>query len=777
MRNPEEGEGRMSHTLFYEQPAERWTEALPIGNGRLGAMIFGKTENERIQLNEDSVWYGGPMHGNNSDGLKRLPEITELLAAGAVREAEQLARTSLLSQPQYLHPYQQLADLLLWFHDHREPVTDYRRELHLGSGIAGMQYRMGGTRYSRRVFSSAPHQIIVVYLTSDSPGALSLAVNLNRRPFDCGTIAVSDDTIMMEGELGKYGSDFRVAVRAVCVGGTVAATGGHLRIERADAVTLYVAAATTFRCQDPQAACLSALDVAQQEGVERLIEAHRAEHRHMYERVELRLDDDREERREGLPTDVRLRDYRSGAYDPGLEELYFHYGRYLLLASSRPGSLAANLQGIWNDSFTPPWESKYTININTQMNYWPAEAGNLAECHEPLFQLIESMLPHGRDTARELYGCQGFVAHHNTGIWGNTNVDGQFMFCAIWPMGAAWLTLHLWEHYRFGKDLTFLSGRAYPIMKEAALFFVDYLVRDAAGRYVTRVSVSPENTYVLPDGTRGNLCMGPAMDIQIIRELFTACLEAEALIPAEQADRKFRLRLIEIMEGLPDTRIGKHGQIQEWLEDYEEAEPGHRHISHLFGLHPGECIDRFHHPELTAAARVTLARRLAHGGGHTGWSRAWIINFQARLGDGNEAYRHLSELLRTSTLPNLLDDHPPFQIDGNFGGMAGMIEMLLQSQRNELRLLPALPDCWRNGAVRGLRARGALEVDLQWAEGKLVQAVLHAKRDGSCAIRSDIPLQAWRVDDYRDVPLIAEQGLHTLRVEAGVSYRIAGIQP
>ncbi len=739
--------------LWFDQPAASdWNAALPLGSGRLGAMVFGNVADERIQLNEDTVWSGGGRDRINPDARASLGAIRQLLAEGRLAEAEALADRALAGVPDSQLLYQPLADLWLDVahpgrprprpaegtlarlglapHPPAPPVTGYRRELDLAAGEARVVYRLDGVSYRRTHLASHVDGVVAIHLAADRPGSISVAAHLSRGTHTHYAARYLDQVVQADGDAligsgragGRLGDALAVGLRVHQRGGTVTLIGETVVVEGADEVLLVVAGATGFRCTDPAAVVAAGTRAALALGWNELQRRHRADHGALFAACGIELAGEAPE----LPVGERVARLRAGQTDPDLLRLFFDFGRYLLIASSRADSLPANLQGRWCQDMEPAWGGKYTININTQMNYWPAEACGLGECHEALFALVERLRLSGAEVARRMYGCRGFVVHHNTDLIADACPTDRNLAASYWPMGGAWLSLHLYERARFAASAA-ERARAWPAVRDAALFFLDFLVSDAAGRLVVSPSCSPENLYRLGDGTVGSLCAGASMDTQIVDALFAAALDL-----AGDGEADFRAQVAAARARLPRPAIGRGGRLLEWADDHGEIEPGHRHISHLFALHPGGAIDPVATPELALAARATLDHRLANGGGGTGWSRAWIINFCARLLDGEGAHRHLTHLVAHCTLPNLFDDHPPFQIDGNFGACAGLVEMLVQSHRRaadgtpEVHLLPALPGSWPAGRARGLRVRGGGVLDLEWRDGAAVAATLRA---------------------------------------------------
>jgi alpha-L-fucosidase 2 len=723
-------------TLTYDKPASRWTEALPVGNGRIGAMVFGGIEDERLQINEDTLWGGGPHDYTDPGAYTRLDEIRQLIFAGKVAEAEKLSE-GLMGRPKLLMPYQPFCDLRLHVPGHGN-VTGYSRQLHLDDAIADTSYTIGSTTFRREVFASFPDQVLVVRFTASRPGQITFGVGLDSPQPGTRTESTGPDTLQLTGQIqprqnparswtGSWdqpGMRFAAVLKVLVEGGSVRSADGRLEASGANSATIVFSNATSFRSfrdigGDALGDARGFLARASKRPYDELRRRHVDDFRRLFSRVQLRLGDSHSTE----TTDRRIKSYAENE-DPDLLALYFEFGRYLLISCSRPGGQPANLQGIWNEDLLPAWSSKWTTNINLEMNYWQADAGDLWETQEPLWGLIRDLRVTGAETAREHYHAKGWVLHHNTDLWrATTPVDGSW---GIWPMGQAWLANQMWDHYEFSGDREFLRREAYPAMKEAAEFVLDTLVEAPAGtpfagRLVTNPSTSPENRYVL-NGKPQNLTYAATMDIELIRELFENCGRAAGMLGTDAA---FKSELERAGQRLPPLQIGKRGQLQEWIEDYPEAEPAHRHVSHLYSLYPGTAIDLERTPPLAAAARKSLELR---GDGGTGWSAVWRVALWARLRDPDHAYANLKFLITTSTLPNMFDLCPPFQIDGNLGGPAVIMEMLVQSGADEIVVLPTLPRQWPSGSLTGVRVRGGGKVDITWKDGRLTGLRLQSDR-------------------------------------------------
>ncbi|HMD54985.1 MAG TPA: glycoside hydrolase family 95 protein [Phycisphaerae bacterium] len=768
-------------TLWYNQPAQVWTEALPIGNGRLGAMVFGGVNSEHLQLNEDTVWEGYRRDVNNPASLENLPHIRQLIFENQCIQATDLITQTMLAVPPRIRSYQPLCDLLIDLptiaRGSSTGLHNYRRSLDLQTGVITVQYQLDGANYTREMFASAPDNVIVVRLSCDKPGQINANISLTREKDAACTNDPSDQfRLILKGQIiAQYTNSpptpaerFEAQLLAITTGKLASADSGKINIVGTDSLLLLIAGATDYYGGDPDELCRDALSKAATKNYDQLLAAHLADYQKLFGRVDLDIGSAGPEV-ESLPTDQRLLRLASGATDPGLVVIYFQYGRYLLMSCSRPGTMPANLQGLWNDKLVASWNSDYHTNINIQMNYWPAEVCNLPECHQPLFDLMESLVDPGSRTAWVMYGCRGWVVHHLTDPYGFTAPADSAV--GVWPMGAAWMCQHLWEHYTFSGDQDFLAKTGYPLMSGAARFIIDYLVTAPAGtacpgKLVSAPSMSPENKYKLPDGQVAQITYAPTMDLEIIYDLLTHCIQASEIL---NIDAAFRNECQSTLSQLPPLQISKKdGRLLEWIEEFPETDVHHRHTSHLFAVYPGDQITLKDTPDLAAAARKSLIARGDMGAKE--WSMAWRSCLWSRFLDAEKAWGQLARLMAGSLYPNLFNKYPPFQIDGNFGTAAAIGEILLQSQGGEISLLPALPKAWPNGRVKGLRARGGFTVDMSWLDGTLLEGTLTSTIGSPARVRTPVKVQV-SSNSQQFMPVeYSEPNVIKFPTQAGVIY-------
>lgn len=726
--------------LWYDKPAAIWNEALPLGNGRLGAMVFGDPAVERLQLNEETIWAGSPNSNAHSKSLKALPIVRQLIFDGKFDEAQELATQDIMSQTNDGMPYQTFGSVYISFPGHQK-YSNYYRDLDIANATAKVKYTVDGVEFTREILASFSDQVIVVKLSASQPGQITANVFMNS-PLDKTVAGTEGNQILLsglgsnfEGVKGKV--KFQGRLTAKNKGGEVSASNGIISITKADEVTLYISIATNFKnyqdiSGDEVAKSKDYLAKAETRDFATIKKDHVAYYQKFFNRVSFDLGTNEAAKQ---PTNERIRDFPK-QFDPQLASLYFQFGRYLLISSSQPGGQPANLQGIWNDMVTPPWDSKYTTNINAEMNYWPAEVTNLSEMHEPFIQMAKELSVTGAETARMMYNASGWVLHHNTDIWRVTApVDSAAS--GMWPTGGAWVCQDLWERYLYTGDKKYLE-EIYPIMKGAADFFLDFMVIDPNTKYLVVVpSSSPENTHAGGTG-KATIASGTTMDNQLIFDLFTHVIEASKLVAPDLA---YTNKVSEALAKMPPMKVGKHSQLQEWQEDWDNPKDNHRHVSHLYGLYPGNQISAIKTPELFEAAKQSLIYRTDES---TGWSMGWKVNLWARLLDGNHAYKLIQDQMHLvtadqkkggGTYPNMLDAHQPFQIDGNFGCTAGIAEMLMQSQEDAIHLLPALPSVWKDGSIKGLVARGGFVIDMTWKNNKVSELKIYSKIGGNCRLK------------------------------------------